>query len=100
MTNPLDKNIVNSVDALDMVLGSIAKPIVEKTASTVVGNGNFVSGVAKLVGAGLAAKYAGNNRFGKAIAIGAGMDGAEDLIIALGSRVGINQTEQTSAGVF
>lgn len=100
MTNPLDKNIVNSVDAIDMVLGSVAKPLVEKTASTVVGNGNFVSGAIKLVGAGLAAKYAGNNRFGKAIAIGAGMDGAEDLIVALGSRVGIQQTEQTSGGVF
>jgi len=59
MTNPLDKNIVSSVDAIDMVLGSIAKPIVEKTASTVVGNGNTVSGGLKLIGAGLAAKYAG-----------------------------------------
>ena len=100
MVNPLDNKIVSSVDAIDMVLGSIAKPIVEKTASTVVGNGNVVSGGLKLIGAGLAAKYAGNNRLGKALAIGAGMDGSEDLIIALGSRVGINQTEQTSAGVF
>ncbi len=96
----IDKNIVSSVDAVDMVLGSIAKPIVEKTASSVVGNGTFMSGAVKLIGAGMAAKYGGSNRVAKAIAIGAGMDGSEDMIVAMGAKVGVNQAEQTGGGVF
>ena len=96
----IDSKIVNSVDAIDMILGSVAKPLVERTASPVVGNGNFVSGALKLGSAVMAAKYMSNNRVGKAIAIGAGMDGAEDLIVAFGAKAGLNQTEQTGAGVF
>lgn len=96
----IDKDIVKSIDAIDMVTGSIAKPFVEKIVSPVAGNGNLVSGAIKLVAAGMSAKYAGNNRFGKAVAIGAGMDGAEDIIIGFGAKTGIGATEQTSGGVF
>jgi hypothetical protein len=100
MDNIIDKNIVKNIDAVDFVLGTLAKPIVEKSISPIVGNGNFISGAAKLVGAVVAAKYAGTGRIGKAVAIGAGQDGAEDLIIALGARHGIGPSDDIGGGVF
>lgn len=98
MTNVLDKDIVKSLDAIDMVTGSIAKPLVEQVSSKFVGNGNLISGLSKLGIAIASAKYFGTNRVGKAIAIGSGMDGAEDLIVALGSKAGIEAAETTSTG--
>lgn len=100
MTDIINKDIVKGVDALDMVAGSIAKPLVEKVMSPIVGNGNLISGGAKLVTAFAAAKYGGSGRVGKAVAIGAGMDGAEDIILGLGSKVGVSQANQTGAGIF
>ena len=100
MEDITNKNIVKSVDAVDLVIGTGMKPIVESVASPVVGNGNAVSGVAKLTGAYLTAKYAGNNRIGKGAAIGAGMDGAEDMIVAIKNKIGLNQTPNISGGVF
>jgi len=96
----LNRSIVNSITPMDMVAGSIAKPIIERAVSPVLGNGNFLSGATKLLGAGMAATYAGNGMIGKAIAIGAGMDGAEDIIIAIGNKAGLGTTESTEAGVF
>lgn len=100
MDNPLDKDIVRSIDAIDMVTGTVAKPIVEKLVSQVAGNGNMVSGVVKLGLAMGAAKWGGSNRVTKALAIGAGMDGAEDIIISVGMKGGISPTTSTSEGGF
>ena len=100
MDNPLDNDIVKNIDAIDFVAGSIAKPFVEKIVSPVAGNGNYISAAAKLATALAAAKYGGNNRFAKAIAIGAAQDGAEDAIIALGMRAGIGPSEDIDGGVF
>lgn len=100
MSNIIDKDIVKNIDAIDFVAGTIAKPFIEKGMSGVVGNGNYISGAAKLGAALAAAKYAGTGRLGKAIAIGAAQDGAEDLIIALGIKAGISATDDVSGGVF
>jgi hypothetical protein len=100
MENPIDKSIVKNIDAIDFVSGTIAKPFIEKGMSQIVGNGTFISAAAKLGGALMVAKYGGNNRFAKAIAIGAGQDGAEDAIIALGIRGGINPEDDVGGGVF
>lgn len=94
------KDIVKSVDAIDMVGGTLAKPLIEKFASPVVGNGTVMSGAAKIGVAFLVAKYAGNSRVGKSIAIGAGMDGAEDLVIGLTGKAGLEATESVSGGIF
>ena len=94
------KDIVKSIDAIDMVLGTVAKPMVEKIASPVIGNGTVMSGSLKILGAFGLAKYGGNNRIGKAAAIGAAMDGSEDLVLGLGSKIGLSGAETTSAGVF
>ena len=98
--NMLDKDIVRSVDAIDLVLGSVAKPIVEKIVAPVAGNGNIVSGAIKIVGALAVTKYAGNNRLGKATAIGMGLDGAEDVIVSIGKRANIGPADNVSGGVF
>jgi len=100
MNNPLDQDIVKNIDAFDFVTGTVAKPFIEKGMSQVVGNGNYISAIAKLGAALAAAKYAGNNRFGKALAIGAAQDGAEDAIIALGVRAGVDPQEDVSGGIF
>jgi len=100
MENPIDKSIVKNIDAIDFVSGTIAKPFIEKGVSQVVGNGNYISGAAKLGAALMTAKYGGNNRFAKAIAIGAGQDAAEDFIIALGVKAGIDPEDDVSGGVF
>jgi len=100
MDDMINRDIIKGVDALDMIGGSIAKPLVEKIASPIVGNGNFISGLSKIGIAIGIAKYAGNNRLGKSFAIGAGMDGSEDVIVAFGNKAGIHQSEQTEAGVF
>lgn len=94
------KDIVKSIDAVDMVLGTLAKPMVERIATPVVGNGTVMSGALKIAAAFGVAKYGGNNRIGKAAAIGAAMDGSEDLVLGLGSKVGLSGAAQTSAGVF
>jgi hypothetical protein len=74
--------------------------LVEKVASGVVGNGTIMSGVAKIGTAFFVAKYGGNNRLGKAVAIGAGMDGAEDLVIGLTGKAGLQATDSVSGGLF
>ena len=94
------KDLVKSVDAIDMVGGTLAKPLIEKFACPVLGNGTVMSGVAKIGAAFLVAKYGGNNRVGKSIAIGAGMDGAEDLVIGLTGKAGLEATDTVSGGVF
>lgn len=94
------KDIVKNIDAIDMVLGTLAKPMVERIAAPVVGNGTVMSGGLKILGAFAVAKYGGNNRVGKAVAIGASMDGSEDIVLGLGARVGLEGAAQTSGGVF
>lgn len=94
------KDIVKSIDAVDMVLGTVAKPMVERIAAPVVGNGTVMSGALKIIGAFGVAKYGGNNRISKAVAIGASMDGSEDIVLGLGSRVGLSGAEQTGGGIF
>lgn len=96
----ISKDIVNSIDAIDLVGGSIAKPIVEGLLSPVVGNGNFISGVVKMGTAIGVAKYGGKGRVPKCVAIGAGMDGAEDLIIAIKGKLGGEAINPTGSGVF
>jgi hypothetical protein len=94
------KDIVKGVDAIDMVGGTLAKPLVEKVASGVVGNGTIMSGVAKIATAFVVAKYGGNNRIGKSVAIGAGMDGAEDMVVGLTGKIGLESADTVSGGVF
>jgi hypothetical protein len=94
------KDIVKSVDAIDMVGGTLAKPLVEKFGSGIVGNGTIMSGVAKIATAFVIAKYGGNNRVGKSLAIGAGMDGAEDMVVGLTGKAGLEATETVSGGIF
>jgi hypothetical protein len=94
------KDIVKGVDAIDMVGGTLAKPLVEKFGSGIVGNGTIMSGVAKIATAFVVAKYGGNNRVGKAVAIGAGMDGAEDMVVGLTGKIGLEATDTVSGGVF
>jgi len=100
MSEILTKDIVKGIDAIDMVAGSIAKPLVEAVASRVVGNGNLISGVAKLGLAVVVAKYGGTGRVQKAIAIGSGMDGAEDIVIYGKTKLGGGATQSVSGGVF
>jgi hypothetical protein len=94
------KDIVKGVDAIDMVGGTLAKPLVEKFASGIVGNGTVMSGAAKIGTAFLIAKYGGNNRVAKSIAIGAGMDGAEDLVIGLTGKIGVQSPDTVARGLF
>lgn len=96
----IGKDIVKSIDAVDMVLGTLAKPMVERITAPVVGNGTIMSGGLKILAAFGIAKYGGNNRLAKAAAIGASMDGSEDIVLGLGSKVGLSGAETTSAGVF
>lgn len=100
MENPIDRSIAKDIDAIDFVTGTIAKPFIEKGMSPIVGNGTFISAGAKLATAIAAAKYGGNNRIAKGIAIGAGQDGAEDAIIALGVKGGISPEDDVGGGVF
>ena len=100
MDNPIDKDIVKNVDALDMVGGSLAKPMIEKVVTPFAGNGTIMSGGLKLALAIGAAKYAGKGRIGKSLAIGAGMDAAEDIIVGIGMKGGIEPANQNDAGVF
>ena len=87
----LNPSIVKSVDALSLVGGMAAKPIVEKLMSPVVGNGTFLSGIAK-IGIAVAANKFLPGKIGNIVAIGAGADGAEDLIM------GISGMKQTPTG--
>ena len=98
MANVLDKDIVKNIDAMDMVLGTIAKPFIETGVSKVVGNGNIVSGIVKLGGALALAKYGGKDRLTKSLAIGAGMDGSEDMVVSVSGKMGIESAETTETG--
>ena len=100
MTDILNKDIVNSVDIKDLVLGTILKPVVEKVTSPIVGNGNLLSGGAKLITAFGVAKYGGNNLPAKGLAIGAALDGAEDVVIAVSGKLGMDAEDSTGEGVF
>lgn len=96
-TNPVTKDVVPAVNPLELVLGMGIKPITEKAFSGVVGNGNFMSGGAKMIAAIMAQKYL-KGTIGNALAIGMGADGAEDIVVALtnGKIAGASQSD----GIF
>lgn len=100
MTVDPTTDIVKSIDALDLVGGSIVKPLAEGALSPIVGNGNFISGIVKFGIAFGAAKYGGSGRVPKSVAIGCGMDGAEDIIIAIKGKLGGAAVSPTGSGAF
>lgn len=100
MTNPLDQKIANNVDIKDFVLGSLAKPFIEKAMAPVVGNGTLVSGIAKGAIALGAAKYGKGSTISKVIAIGAGLDAAEDGIVYATTKMGMKTTQAQSSGAI
>jgi hypothetical protein len=101
MVDVLEKEITKGGLNITELIGiSIAKPIVERGSAKIVGNGTIVSGSAKVLGAFAAQKmlpeaYGLNNIVAGAL----GVDGAEDLIVSAGSKIGLGTTAQQSKGI-
>lgn len=78
------------VPLVTIAVAGLAKPFMERAiAMTPIGNGNIVSGVAKLVGAVAIRKMVGNSSIANGIQIGLAVDGMEDIIMgATGAFVG------------
>jgi len=64
----------------ELFVSGFSKQLGERFLSGFVGNSNFISGVAKLIIASLMPK---SNKYIKAVAMGIGVDGVEDIIINL-----------------
>ena len=75
----------------ELFVAGITKYFEEKLiARTPLGNGNLVSGIGKLVIGSVMPK---SNKYMKAIAMGFGIDGVEDIITSIFSgNIGIGQT--------
>jgi hypothetical protein len=101
MVDVINKDITTGgLNITELVGISIAKPIVERTSSKIIGNGTIVSGGAKVLGAFAAQKmlpeaYGINNIVAGAL----GVDGAEDLIVSVGAKAGLGTTAQQSEGL-
>lgn len=79
----INPKVTGGLDALELVAGMAAKPIVEKVVSPIAGNGNAVSGIVK-IGLAVVANQAVKGKVGNVAAIAFGADGAEDLILGIG----------------
>lgn len=99
VNNIFDKNITKGLDTVDLVGGMLLKPVAEVALSKVVGNGTLVSGLAKLGIAYASNKYIGGT-IGNIVAVGVGVDGAEDVAIQAATKLGIKAASPQSEGVF
>lgn len=79
----VNPKVTGGLDALELVAGMAAKPIVEKVVSPIAGNGTALSGIVK-IGAAVVANKAIKGKVGNTAAVAFGADGAEDLILAIG----------------
>lgn len=101
MVDIINKDITTGGLNITELIGiSIAKPVVERVSSKIVGNGTIVSGGAKVLGAFAAQQilpkqYGINNMVAGAL----GVDGAEDLIVSAGAKLGLGATAQQSEGI-
>lgn len=74
---------VGNENIMDIAIAGVTKYFEEKAlANTFVGNGTILSGVVKLLSAG-AIQGVMKNKFGKAIALGFGIDGVEDILVSV-----------------
>ena len=75
----------------ELFVAGITKYFEEKLLSaTPIGNGTLISGIAKLVIGSVLPK---KNKYVKAVAMGFGIDGVEDIITAIfKGRIGLGQT--------
>lgn len=99
MEETITKNVTGGLNAIELVAGMALKPVVEKIAAPVVGNGSLISCGAKLAGAYMAHKYL-KGTAGNIVSVALGADGAEDAIVALGDKVGIGAAKTTENGLF
>lgn len=61
----------------------ITKALSEQLLAPVIGNGNFMSGSAKLIGAFVIPKYLLKNKMGRVAGTALAVDGVEDMIRTL-----------------
>lgn len=61
----------------------LSKTLTEQILAPIIGNGNFMSGGMKLVGAWAIPKYLLKNKFGNILGTGLAVDGVEDIVNAL-----------------
>ncbi len=83
----------------ELFVAGITKYFEEKFISgTPIGNGNIVSGIAKLVIGSVMPK---KNKYIKAVATGFGIDGVEDILTAIFSgNFGIGLNQESQGGVI
>lgn len=71
---------VGGYDIGTIVIAGLTKNIEERLLSPIIGNGTIVSGAIK-IGIGLfLPKVAGSGKYARAIALGFGIDGIDDII--------------------
>ena len=61
----------------------ISKTLTEQLLAPLIGNGNYMSGGVKLVGAWAIPKYLLKNKYGKVLGTALAVDGVEDVVNAL-----------------
>ncbi|MCD6436464.1 MAG: hypothetical protein J7L15_08830 [Clostridiales bacterium] len=75
----LDEKIAG-LDLTTLFLGGASKYATERFLAPIIGNGTWKSGAIKLVTSIGIQKFMGTNKWVKAIALGLGIDGVEDIM--------------------
>ena len=72
----------------EIFVAGVSKQLGERTLTNIIGNQTFMSGAIKLLLASLMPK---SNKYTRAVALGIGTDGVEDIIINLIGGVGVGE---------
>lgn len=74
------EGIVAGMGLDELFVSGIAKQVEERTLTPIIGNSNYLSGGLKLLIASFIPK---TNKYLKAVAMGFGIDGVEDIVVSL-----------------
>lgn len=99
MANLISDKIAG-VDLVTLGLGGFSKYAGERLLSPMIGNGTFKSGAIKLIGAMAMQKFLGQNKYAKAVSLGLGFDGVEDIITQVVGASGFSIGNQQDRGVI
>lgn len=93
------ENIKISADMTELLAAGIVKHFSEKFLIPYVGNGNYLSGVVKLVGGVVAEKFT-DGKMSKILKTALIIDGVEDVVNATVRKFNINEQENNNAMVI
>ena len=91
---------IAGLDLLTLGIAGLTKYAEERALTPLIGNASFMSGAVKIAAALVIQGTAKENKYAKAVALGFGVDGVEDLITAGLNMVGFGANGGNQGGLI